>query len=192
MQREGQTHNTIATKIFIEEISSCVKPSILDIGCICDTNIEFLASIGCKVFVDDILDLNVRISKKTQQLTIDQTLGEIDYPETSFDGILCWDVFDQLEIENANALASKLRQLVKKGGIIYTLFRPENSPVSASSNIIRYSILSPTELRYEPISLQTPKQKMYHNRDILALFERFSFSNSYILTNGWREVIVRK
>jgi hypothetical protein len=39
IEREGQTHSTAALKTFVKEVTLISKPLILDLGCICDSNI---------------------------------------------------------------------------------------------------------------------------------------------------------
>lgn len=192
MQQANSTYHTIATKMFVEEISSSRKPTVLDLGCLCDSNIEFLVNMGCKVFVDDFLNLNVRIIKTAQESNLEKCVADLKYPENFFNGILCWDIFHLLEADTAKRLSGKLRQFIKKDGIVLTLFRPEASLPQSPNTVIRYRIVNLDKLRYEPLPALAINQKVYQNRDILAVFDRFSFSNSYILTNGWREVIVRK
>src|SRR3990172_609151 len=55
IKREGQIHSTAVLKTFIREMTLLPKSLILDLGCICDTNIELFTHLGCKVFVKDLL-----------------------------------------------------------------------------------------------------------------------------------------
>src|SRR3990172_609150 len=71
IKREGQIHSTAVLKTFIREMTLLPKSLILDLGCICDTNIELFTHLGCKVFVKDLLNANA------QTWTNSGGLGEI-------------------------------------------------------------------------------------------------------------------
>jgi SAM-dependent methyltransferase len=189
----AQTYSTSAIKSFLDELQSSDRPVILDIGCLCASNIELFTKVGCKVFVDDLLKLNIqaaRRSQQTQELHIDTWLATFDYPDQFFDAILCWDTFDYLDAEQANVLCGKLWRALKGTGRLLVFFRPENS--TQRETAMRYRIANLKEIVYEPLPVKVPRNRGYQNRDILALLGRFSFSNSFILTNGWREIVLSK
>lgn len=192
-EREGQTHTTAAMKIFIKEVTLVSKPLILDLGCISDSNIEFFTHLGCKVFVKDLLNANVLAwtdSDGMEEISVDAAQIDFEYPESFFDGILFWDVFDHFDFKEAQLLLNMSRRLLKEKGWALALFRP---PSPTPFNIItRYRTISLGEIRYETLPLTTQRHKIYSNRDIADLFNGFSSYSSYLPKNRWREVIVRK
>ncbi len=192
-EREEQIHSTAALKTFIKEITLFPKSLILDLGCICDSNIELFTRLGCKIFVKDLLNANARAwinPGGMGEISADEIQTDFEYPENFFHGILLWDVFDHLDLQEARLLVNNAWRILKEKGWTLALFRPVNP---ALFNIItRYRIISPGEIRYETLPLITPKHRIYYNRDIADLFSDFSSYSSYILKNRWREVIARK
>lgn len=187
-----QAHTTVALKTFIQEITAVQKAVILDIGCICDHNIDFFIRRRCRIFVDDLLRFNARIGKQGLDIStalVDELPEDFVYPEDYFDGILCWDVFDYLGANATRALVEKIQRMLKPGSCALALFASENAPSNAA---IRYRIASQEELRYELLDLPLRLRNRYRNRDIIKLFRNFTSCNWYLLRNGWREAIVRK
>src|SRR4030067_816298 len=78
MEREGQIHSTAILKTFIKEMTLLPKSIILDLGCICDSNIELFTHLGCKVFVKDLLNANARTWADSGGMG-EISLGEIRY-----------------------------------------------------------------------------------------------------------------
>ncbi len=194
MERESEIHSTAVLKTFVEGMTPLRKSIILDLGCICDSNIEFFIHLGCKVFVKDLLNANVQALTNPgviDEISVDGIKIDFEYPENFFDGILLWDIFDHFDFEEAKLLATNARRILKEKGLAIALFRPaEPTPFNI---ITRHRIVSIAEIKYETLPLVTPKHKIYYNRDIDALFfSNFRSCRSYILKNKWREVILRK
>ncbi len=193
MEREGQIHSTAVLKTFIKEMTLLQKSLILDLGCICDSNIEIFTHLGCKVFVTDLLNANARTwtnSGGMGEIGVDEAQIDLEYPENLFDGILLWDIFDHFGFEEARLLINNARRILKDKGWALALFRPAKQ--TPFNTITRYRIVSLGEIRYENLPLIIQRSKIYYNRDITDLFSDFSSYTSYILKNRWREVIARK
>ena len=193
MEREGQIHSTAILKTFIKEMTLLPKSIILDLGCICDSNIELFTHLGCKVFVKDLLNANARTwadSGGMGEISVDEVQIDFEYPENLFDGILLWDIFDHFDFEDARLLINNAWRILKEKGWALALFRPANP--TPFNTITRYRIISLGEIRYETLPLIIPRNKIYYNRDVADLFSDFSSHTSYILKNRWREVIARK
>jgi hypothetical protein len=193
IEREGPVHSTAALKTFVKEVTLFSKPLILDLGCISDSNIQFFTHLGCKVFVKDILNANIRAwtpSGYTEEISVDEVQIDFEYPDNFFDGLLFWDIFDHFDLKEAQLLLNKAKRVLKEKGWALALFRP---PSPTPFNILtRYRIISLGEIKYETLPLTTQRFKVYHNSDIGELFNSFSSFTSYLPKNRWREVIVRK
>ena len=193
MEREGQIHSTAVLKTFIKEMTLHPKSLILDLGCICDSNIELFTHLGCKVFVKDLLNANARARTNPDgvgEISVDEIQIDCEYSENFFDGILLWDILDHFDFEGARLLINNARRILKEKGWALALFRPANQ--TPLNTITRYRIVSLGEIRYETLPLIIPRHKIYYNRDLADLFNDFSSNKSYILKNRWREVIARK
>ncbi len=192
-EREGQIHSTAVLKTFIKEMTLHPKSLILDLGCICDSNIELFTHLGCKVFVKDLLNANVRARTNPDgvgEISVDEIQIDCEHSENFFDGILLWDILDHFDFEWARLLVNNARRILKEKGWALALFRPViPTPINT---ITRHRIVSLGEIRYETLPLIIPRHKIYYHRDLADLFNDFSSYKSYILKNGWREVIARK
>lgn len=193
MNKEELINPTAVLNIFIDEMTLLPEPLILDLGCICDSNIEFFIHLGCKVVVKDILNANARAftdQGNVREISVDELKMDFEYPDKSFDGILLWDLFDNFHFEEARLILNNVRAILKDKGWAIALFRPANQ--TPFNSITRFRIVNSGEVRYEALPLITRRQKIYYNRDIAELFSNFSPYSSYMLKNRWREVIVRK
>ena len=191
-QRGGQIHSTAVLKPFIEEMKLSPKSSILDLGCVDNSNIELFIRLGCKIFVEDFLSANVRArANGTEEISVENTQLDFEYPENFFDGVLLWDILDHFDIEQAELLVNNVWRTLKENGLVIALFRP---PIRTPYNTItRYRIISLNEIRYETLSLITRRPFVIHsNGKIADLFSNFSSYNYYMLKNGWRESIAKK
>ena len=193
MEREELINPTAVLEIFIKEMTLQPEPLILDLGCICDSNIEFFIHLGCKVVVKDILNANARAftdQGNVREISVEELQIDFEYPENFFDGILLWDTFDHLDTEMARLLLNNASRILKDRGWAIALFRPAHQ--TPFNTVTRFRIVSSDEVRYETLPLITQRHKVYNNRDIADLFSNFSPYSSYILKNRWREVIVRR
>lgn len=193
MEGEWQIHSTAVLKTFIKEITNIPSSLILDLGCICDSNIELFTHFGSKVFVNDLLSANARAwtsPNSMRKVGIDEVRIDFEYPENFFDGILLWDILDYFDIEEVRLLVNNASNILKKNGWALALFRPTN-PIHFNT-ITRYRIVSLAEIRYETLPLITPRHRIFSNRDIDDLFINFSSHRSSILKNRWREIILKK
>lgn len=193
MNKEELINPTAVLNIFIDEMTLLPEPLILDLGCICDSNIEFFIHLGCKVVVKDILNANARAftdKGNVIEISVDELKMDFEYPDKSFDGILLWDLFDNFHFEEARLILNNVRAILKDKGWAIALFRPAYQ--TPFNSITRFRIVSSGEVRYEALPLITQRQKIYYNRDIAELFSNFSPYSSYMLKNRWREVIVRR
>ena len=193
MEREGHIHSTAVLKTFIKEMTLLPKPLILDLGCICDSNIELITHLGFKVFVKDFLNANVQAltnSSSIREINVDELQIDFEYPENFFDGILLWDVFDHFDFKEAWLIVDNAKRILKEKGWALALFRPTNP--TPFNTITRFRVVTSGDIKYETLPLITPRYKIYYNRDVTDLFINFSSHTSYILKNRWREVIARK
>ena len=192
MGREGQIHSTAVLKPFIEEMKPPSKSFILDLGCVDSSNIELFIHLGCKVFGEDFLSANVRArTNGMEEISVEGTQLDFEYPENFFDGILLWDILDHFDFEQAELLVNNVWRTLKERGLVIALFRPSIS--TPYNTITRYRIISLNEIRYETLPLITRRPiVIYSNAKIADLFSNFSSYNSYMLKNGWREIIAKK
>ena len=105
-----QTHSTRGLARFVASLNGREQPALLDLGPVVGANVTFFGEeLGCKIFVEDLskdIDRHVREDRLPE---LPAFLGS-RFPQAaeSFDGIICWDVFDYLDRPAAQALAEQL------------------------------------------------------------------------------------
>jgi hypothetical protein len=193
----------------IDMLAPCPAPHLLDLGRLCDQNIEWLIHHRCKVTVDDQIT-SLRPPPRpstspspTQLKTSGHHPGvksgavpvppvqvvELHQPAGAFDAILCWDLFDYLEGSGAEQSLPRLAVLLRPRGYLLAFFNCERTTARPAT---RYRIVGSEHLEYEPLPQAHPPGRTYENREIVELFDAFDLINSCYLPNQMREILVQK
>jgi hypothetical protein len=112
-----------------------------------------------------------------------------EYAAGSFDGILCWDLFDYIVMKQAQELLSGLEAILRPKGLLLAFF---NFNRSTPLPPIRYRIHDEDQLEYRCLTAATLPRRVYENREIQDLFSKFKLLNSCFLKIQMREVLVQK
>ena len=195
-------HSTKNLTRLIDGLAPCPAPHLLDLGRLCDQNIEWLIHHRCKVTVDDQISplrppppppravpAHFRDSLSIREETPAPVMIEVRHPEGVFDAILCWDLLDYLNPQGARHALPKLAALLKPRGFLLAFF---NCNHAAARPAVRYRIAGAEQLEYEPLPRAHPPGRAYENREIQELFEKFELVNSCYLPNQMREILVQK
>ncbi|MDX1762753.1 MAG: class I SAM-dependent methyltransferase [bacterium] len=170
---------------FLKAASNPETPTLLDLGPALGSNIEFFGRQGFKIFVEDFLRNHLDRSH--------DSLGDskpLNYPDGSFDGILCWDIFDFMEPREAAALLRHLCRLLKEKGLIIALFDARPQPQARA--LVHYRISGNSGVIHEPIAGIRSRVHHHPNREIMKLFHRFTIIKSYFHKSNLREYLFQK
>jgi len=191
-------------------LAPCPAPHLLDLGRLCDQNIEWLIHHRCKVTVDDQItsllpqlrsspspsptqSKNIAPSPnvKTGALPapVPAPVVELHQPAGAFDAIFCWDLFDYLEGSGAEQSLPRLAVLLRPRGYLLAFFNCERTTARPAT---RYRIVGSEQLEYELLPQAHPPGRAYENREIVELFNTFDLINSCYLPNQMREILVQK
>ena len=168
----------------LQHLSGRPKPSLLDIGFLTGSNIQWLIRRGYKTQVEDCFQSLKRTASPSTLLK--DTLQQ--YP-AYFDAVLCWDLLDYLSLKQACELVGAIGSLLKPRGLIFAFFNFNQSPLSPST---RYRIIDETHLEYLPCPETLPYRRIHQNRDIQEIFSGFEVVNSCLLMNQMREILIEK
>jgi hypothetical protein len=194
-------HSTKNLKRLIDALAPYPAPHLLDVGRLCDQNINWLIHHRCKITVDDqitplppppplkVVPAHVRGRLSVKERTPVPRVIDPDHPVGSFDAILCWDLLDYLDPPGARHTLQRLAQLLKPRGYLLAFFNCERS---TSRPATLYRIVSAEQLEYEPLPHAHPPGRAYENREIQELFAGFDLVNSCYLKNQMREILVQK
>ena len=184
---------------------------MVDLGPAMGGNVAFLGEqLGCKLFVEDVLanlsiwgplpepeveDDGLEPDDEARRAELErarqkQTAARVLPRESAaVDGVLCWDVFDFLEDDAAEALASEVTRILKPGGV---LFLCHGADARCPSEATQYEIVDDVTLRYRAGPADVPKRRVWQSRAILRMFGALAVSDSFLLTSRLREIVMRK
>jgi cyclopropane fatty-acyl-phospholipid synthase-like methyltransferase len=191
--KASPAHPSKALKKFVATLGAHPQPTLLDIGPVVGHNVTFFGErLGCKFQVEEL-------SKDIDRHVREDKLGELPeffnkrfpQPDETFDGILCWDLFDYLDKNAAQALARQLSRLLRPGGVIFALFNATLEP-PATKTYTRFFVVDETSIQYRPYSGARAKQRPLQNRDIQRIFEPLRITDQFLLKTNIREVLFRK
>jgi hypothetical protein len=172
-------------------LSQQPAPVLLDFGPVIGGNVEFFGDrLGCKLFIEDIFS---DLDRHTRAGTLDDLAAGFDtrfrHEDGTVDGVLCWDCFDFLNKASVQALARQIVRLVRPGGVVMGLFCTSSVE---RSGYTKYEIVDERNLRYRQHPGAGGSRRALQNRDIIRMFEGLNVSDSFLLKNNTREMLLRR
>jgi SAM-dependent methyltransferase len=186
-------HPTKALKKFLTTLGSHPQPTLLDIGPVVGHNVTFFGEhLGCKFQVEELSKDIERHAREDKLAELPEFLGK-RFPQAAetFDGILCWDLFDYLDKKSAQVLAAQLVRVLRPGGVIFALFNATETPPTAKT-YTRFVVMDDTNIQHRPYPATRGKQKPLPNRDIQRMFEPLRVIDQFLLKTNTREMLFRK
>lgn len=184
---------TKALPRFLASLSSRAQPVLLDLGPVVGSNVTFFGEqLGCKIFVEDLYK---DLEQHTREQKIDALPAFLQqrFPQAdaTFDGILCWDVFDYLEKPAGQVLAAQMARVLKPDGVLLAFFNA-SEPKPGPATYTRFLVVDATTLRHRPYRASRGKLRPILNRDIIRMFEPLRVAEQFLLKTNLREVLFRK
>jgi methyltransferase family protein len=192
-------------KEFLWNLDGLGRGTLLDLGPAWQTTLNFFIERGFRVTSDDLLhSWKDFMAEEEQRLknaanateTIDLTPTgraarfvqvNIQYPASSFDAVLLWDVLDYLEPAVAKQTVSCLTEVLRPGGIIFAMFHSKKP-----ESFQRYRVADSNTLQVIGAKPLCPAQRVYQNREIQELFGRFRTVKSFVGRDQLRESLFVK
>jgi hypothetical protein len=178
---------------FLTGLGAREQPMLLDLGPVVGQNVTFFGEqLGCKIFVEDVAADIERHAKDGKLETLAQFLTtRFPQADATFDGILCWDIFDYLDKPSAQALANQVTRLLKPDGMALAIFNA-SEPKPGPATYIKHVVVDSTTLKQRPYPASRGRQKPILNRDIIRMFEPLRVTEQFLLKTNIREVLFRK
>lgn len=176
------------------------RGTLLDLGPAWQTTLTFFIERGFRVSSEDILrewkeflrEEEARLqTTEVAAETLDMTPSgratrfleaNLEYPRTSFDAVLMWDVLDYLDPALAKQVVANLTEWLRPGGVVFALFHSKKP-----EGFQRYRVADSTTLQIISAPVLCPAQKVYQNREIQDLFSRFRTIKSFVSRDQLRE-----
>lgn len=178
---------------FLSAIANRPEPPVLiDFGPVIGTNVAFFGEqLGCKLFIEDLF---ADFDRHARAGTLDALPATIDsrfrHADGSVDGVLCWDFFDFLSKPAAQSLARQIVRMLRPGGAVMGFFCTSSSVDRAP--FTKYEIVNPNSLRHKAHPGSGGKKYAFLNRDIIKMFDGLIVSDSFLLKNNIREILLRR
>ena len=185
---------TKALRKFLTSLTSRESPVLLDLGPVVGGNVNFFGEqLGCKIFVEDIyadIDRHVRDGKLDALAEFFKK--RFPQADTSFDGVLCWDVMDYLDRASAQELASQMMRVLRPDGALLAFFATASPREPRENRYTKYIIVDEVNLKHRSYAAARGRGTSLLNRDIIRMFSGLRVSDSFLLQNNLREILFRK
>jgi len=192
-------------KEFLWNLDGLGRGALLDLGPAWQTTLSFFIERGFRVSSEDFLrgwkaflsEEEKRLREDTQACeTLDMTpsgraarfLAEnLQYPRSSFDAVLLWDLLDYMEPSLVKQTVANLTELLRPGGVILAMFHSKKP-----EGFQRYRVADSNTLQVISTPVICPPQKVYQNREIQDLFLRYRTMKSFVGRDQLRETLFIK
>jgi hypothetical protein len=181
------------------------RGKLLDLGPAWQTTLSFFIERGFRVSSEDLLrgwkgfltEEEARLREDATALeTLDMTPSgratrflsdNLQYPRSSFDAVLLWDLLDYLEPTLAKQMVLSLTELLRPGGVVFAMFHSKKP-----EGFQRYRVADSSTLQMISSAVICPAQKVYQNREIQDLFGRYRTMKSFVSRDQLRETLFIK
>lgn len=197
-QKSGRQSNGL--KEFLWQLGGIGHGHLLDLGPARQTTITFFIERGFKVYTEDLLATWQRFleddEQKLKQLPAGADRSDFStegrarrfleatllYPPDTFDAVLMWDILDYLDNDLMNKLAQRITSMVREGGVVLAMFHTKKPVV-----FNRYRVVDAQNLELIPASCPFQPQRVFQNREITNLFNRYRTSKMFVGRDQIRE-----
>ena len=177
---------------FISALSHHDGPVLVDFGPVIGTNVAFFGEhLGCKLFIEDLAtEIDKQVRAGAREALADSLVKRFTQADASVDGVLCWDIFDFLDMSAARAVARQVVRVLRPGGAVMGFFctkAQERAPFT------KFEIIEAQQsLRHRHHAGTGGPKFVLQNRDIIKMFEGLHVSESFLLKSNTREILLRK
>jgi hypothetical protein len=183
---------------FFSSIQEESNLSILDFAGASQANINFITTLGHRIYSNDILRTfedafgteGDFIANQADPARATQFLAEaLNFEEQSFDGALVWDTLQFLAPPLLQQTVDRLHHILKPHAYLLAFFHAEEK--AASAPLYSYRIAGPRTMSLIPRGQNRPAQ-YFNNRNLEKLFQNFDSVKFFLTRDHLREVIVRR
>jgi hypothetical protein len=180
---------------FFFNIRDLIGLSILDLAGASQENINFLTSLGHKVYSADIVrslddTFGPNPAEQTNPGRIEAFLqAHFEYPAGTFDGVLLWDSLQFMGPALLTATVDKLHEVMRPGSYLLAYLTANDRVTEVPSHTFR--IADNKSVMIAERDMRTSGQ-VFNNRNIEKLFAKFDSVKFFLTKESLREVIVRR
>jgi hypothetical protein len=189
----AEAGSLIPTKVlrkFLAGLTLRESPVLMDLGPVVGSNVTFLGErLGCKIILEDLFGDLERYPKNSETPLAEYFRTRLKHQPATVDGIICWNLFDFLDLASAQVLAASLIKILKTDGCLLAFFA---TIASTDARFSKYMIMAEDSVKQKPYSSVGRKQTALQNRDIIRIFAGLKVAESFLLKNNVREFLFRK
>jgi 2-polyprenyl-3-methyl-5-hydroxy-6-metoxy-1,4-benzoquinol methylase len=174
-------------RLFVEELVKRQNALVLDVGLVCDQNINFFAQHVKKVYVCDLL--HHIIGEKQEEGPLSIVSKHLDYPPKSFDGILLWDLIDHLDNREASDLGNRCHAITKPKGVLVVISLGDQHD---SSRLRSFVVEEDFRLHLRPQTDHELPVQSRQNQELVSLLEPLKLIKSFVYRDGLRELMFQR
>ncbi len=189
----ANAHTSKGFPRFLAGLGVKEQPVLLDLGTVVGPNVTFFGEhLNCKIFVEDLAkDIDRHVRNGTIREMPAFIAKRFPQASESFDGIICWDIFDFLDRPAVHALAQQVTRMLKPDGVLLAFFN-QTELIAAGSTYTKHVVVDQRTLEHKPYPALRGKLRPLPNRDIQRIFEPLRITEQFLLKTNMREVVFRK
>ena len=176
-----------ALSAFIAKVNSHSMAQILDLGPVCNENINIFAHRVKKLYICDVFSHLARALKKGAGSK--RWWRQLDYPSGTFDGILLWDLPDRLTDGDANEAGRRCYDMLKPGSMVVVCAAPETKKNTEVNTFVLQKDFRVTFRAQPHLNLPLHTRK---TGDLIGVLDPLKSVQSFLFRNGLREFLFRK
>ncbi|MEA3232375.1 MAG: class I SAM-dependent methyltransferase [Thermodesulfobacteriota bacterium] len=176
-----------ALPVFIAKMNSHSMAQVLDLGPVCNENINIFAHRIKKLYICDMFSHLARALEKGAGSK--QWWRQLNYPSGTFDGILLWDLPDRLADGDTNKAGRRCYDMLKPGGMVVVCAATETKKNTEVNAFVLQKDFR-VALRAQPhLNLPLHARK---TGDLIGVLDPLKSVQSFLFRNGLREFIFCK
>jgi len=195
--RVDYLRRSLALEHFFAAMRDCQGLEILDLGEFNQANRDYIASLGHRLFHEDLVAGIDQIfgsgdpatTQRHPELAHEFLSQTMQFEPGQFDAILVWDTLHYTARPLLDAVTARLLSLLRSRGHMLALFHAD--PRAEQVQSYSFRITGPDSLELHSRGVRRPAQ-LFTNRGIEKLFDRFASIKFYLTRDSLREVLVRK
>jgi hypothetical protein len=202
---KSRTSNSL--KEFLWLLSDIPRVRVLDLGPVWQATVNFFLEKGFRISTEDLLgtwkefvsseEERMRNTPKNDDGFVERVpasaLAEkflenaLKYPPESVNGVLAWDLLDYFDPAVGSKIMERLYSILQPGGAVLALFHSR-----APEKFHRYRIVDTQSVELVDAPTLAVHARVFHNREILELFEKFRSSKTFVGRDQVREGLFLK
>ena len=196
-ESSSQPRASSALREFFEGIRDQIGLNIIDFSGACQENVTFITGLRHRLYaesfpraVDAVFGANADAAQLRSPERIDAFLQySLNFEPESVDAILLWDGLEWLEPDGQRAVVNRIFEILRPNGMVFAVFHTESAVPAVPIHFFR--VQDPETLVVTDTGMDR-SHRLFSNRSVEKLFERFQSVKFFLSRDKVREVIVRR